>query len=121
MSRTPRDVDPGQTPVPPPSPLRIQDVASDGQRLLRLEGDLDAASIETVELALREAFASKSHSVVVLDLGRVTFMDSHGLRMVLIAHALCTSDGVEFRVLPGPARVQRLFETTGFHDLFFGT
>ena len=52
-------------------------------------------------------------SAVEFDLSRLTFMDSTGLRVVLLAKELCDRHSCEFLVIPGPAQIQRLFEVTG--------
>jgi anti-anti-sigma factor len=50
---------------------------------------------------------------LVLDLSELTFMDSNGLRTVLLAKELCDQRGCEFLLVPGPPQIQRLFEVTG--------
>ena len=52
-------------------------------------------------------------STVELDLSRLTFMDSTGLRAVLRAQELCAEHGCDFLVIPGSGQVLRLLELTG--------
>jgi anti-anti-sigma factor len=56
-------------------------------------------------------------SAVELDLSRLTFMDSTGLRAVLRAQELCAEHGYDFLVIPGSGQVQRLLELTGTTDV----
>ncbi len=53
---------------------------------------------------------------VVLDMSRLTFLDSTGLRSILLAGTLCDSHGCNWALIPGPRQVQRLFEVTGLVD-----
>ena len=52
----------------------------------------------------------------MLDLRRLTFIDSTGMRLVLTWHARARRDGISFAVIPGPGVVQRLFEVAGVLD-----
>ena len=49
----------------------------------------------------------------MLDLSRLTFMDSTGIHAVLLAKELSAEHGVEFSVVPGEAQVKRLMQITG--------
>ena len=102
---------------PPDGVLEIQDVVSGYQQTLRLVGELDLCSAPMLDAAVRRICLGGTATAMVLDLGAVTFMDSTGLRTMLGAKTLCGTYGIEFRVLPGPAQVQRLFEITGVQDL----
>src|SRR5512142_1697344 len=53
---------------------------------------------------------------IVLDLSGVSFLDSSGLNFVLQEHRRCECDGLDFRLVPGPEPVQRVFEMTGLTD-----
>jgi anti-sigma B factor antagonist len=111
-----------EVPAGRPSALQTQCVVSAGWRTLRLAGELDIASAPDVEAALHSACAGPAGSGVVIDLRKVEFMDSTGLRLILMAKELCADAGTELRVIPGPPQVQRLFEVTGLVDqLHFGT
>lgn len=78
-------------------------------------GEIDLATVARTESRLREV-RDAGFERVVLDLREVTFLDSSGLRMILAWHDECRRDGAEFRVLRGPAAVQRVFEVTGVAD-----
>ena len=54
---------------------------------------------------------------ITLDLRELTFMESMGLRAVLMAKKLTDSDGCEFSIIPGRPNVQGLFEVTALLDV----
>jgi anti-anti-sigma factor len=53
---------------------------------------------------------------ITLDLSKLTFMGSTGLRTVLLAKELCEQHGCEFLLIAGPRNIQRMFELTGLID-----
>lgn len=67
--------------------------------------------------ALDEALrAALQQGPTVLDLSRVSFMDSRGLHMVIRAHFIATDAQIPFVVVPSP-RVTGLLEVTDLHIL----
>jgi anti-anti-sigma factor len=66
----------------------------------------------TLERCLHEVCTSETSGVIV-DLSRLSFMDSNGLRITLLARALCQRSGCEFMLIQGPEQVRRLFDITG--------
>jgi len=106
-----RDINVALTSLDDPSRFAIQDVASDGQHRLVLSGELDIAAAPSLEACLYELCADASRSIV-LDLRKLTFMDSNGLRLTILARELCRQSGCELRLIQGPAQIRRLFEVT---------
>ncbi len=94
------------------SQLELHDHASGFRHVLVLSGELDMASSPAVDEAVRRICTGPTEALTV-DLSRLTFMDSTGLRVVLLANELCEGHGCEFHVVPGPEQIQRLFEVTG--------
>jgi anti-anti-sigma factor len=88
----------------------------DGRHTLLLSGELDLATAAGLESTVLGLFV-KSVSAVELDLSRLTFMDSTGLRAVLRTQELCAEHGCDFLVIPGSGQVQRLLELTGTTDV----
>jgi anti-anti-sigma factor len=95
-----------------PGQLSIREVISEGDHRLEISGELDLASAGRLQTAL-EALRSGEITAVIIDLSEVSFMDSTGLRAVLVGHRLCEERGYDFRLIPGPPAVQRLFELAG--------
>jgi anti-sigma B factor antagonist len=93
----------------------LQVAAHDGRHRLVLNGELDLAEAPTLEACLRQ-LCTDGTTGIVLDLSCLKFMDSAGLRMVLLALDLCEEHSCELRLIPGPPQVQRVFEITGMLD-----
>jgi anti-sigma B factor antagonist len=86
-----------------------------GRVLVRLEGELDIASAGEVEQAMARQ-EQEGCQELILDLGGLRFIDSTGLRLVLSAHGRAQKGGWGFSIVPGPDRVQRVFEVAGVRE-----
>jgi anti-sigma B factor antagonist len=84
---------------------------------LYLRGELDMATRARVESALVRAEDSGA-SVIELDLGGLTFMDSSGVHVALEARRRCREKGHSLVLLRGSESVRRVFELTGTAQLF---
>jgi anti-sigma B factor antagonist len=98
----------------PPSardgPLTVR-LEPDGESLtVRASGELDIATTEALQKALRHAFEGDAGSII-LDVAEVTFIDSMGLRALLWAAA--HQDGHRLSVRCGSGAVRRMIEMTG--------
>jgi anti-anti-sigma factor len=90
----------------PPPRLRI-DVAGDGAGVvLRLRGELDAATAPELERELTGL--AQTGPVLVLDLHELSFLDSLGLNMLFRAHEWALTQDVALRIVRAPVHVQRL-------------
>jgi anti-sigma B factor antagonist len=101
---------------PKPGSLEISSTSVDGAIRVSLRGELDLASARQME----EHFASieeQSPSRVVVDLAGLAFIDSSGLRVLLLADARASERGYELVLLAGQEPVQRVFEMTGALDV----
>jgi anti-sigma B factor antagonist len=74
-------------------------------------GELDLATTEKLRQEI-DRLHEAGFNRLVLDLSRLRFMDSTGLRLVLEVDAGSRADGWTFSLVRGPAAVQRLFEVT---------
>jgi anti-anti-sigma factor len=81
-------------------------------------GELDMATVPKLRQALEE-LVDAGFRRLVLDLARVRFMDSTGLRLLIAARSDVHAGGGRLTFLPGPPQVQRIFDVTGLGDLFF--
>jgi anti-anti-sigma factor len=79
-------------------------------------GHLDLAATTELENRCRELIDSGCDHLV-LDLTRVTFIDSRGLRLIIQLHAAAQLEGWTFALIPGPPAVQQIFEATGTREL----
>ena len=96
------------------APLKIDSVERSGSLVLVLEGEIDITTAHLLDEALADAVSSDAVRIVV-DLRRVSFMDSTGLH-VLIKHAGQEDGCPRIRLTKGSPQVQRLFELTSAED-----
>ena len=75
-------------------------------------GALDMATASTLDARIAQLRGDGFRHIVV-DLRRLEFMDSSGLRALLTLHAQASSDGFELGLVRGNATVQRVFDVTG--------
>jgi len=82
--------------------------------VLVIEGEIDIATAPLLDERLNDPDVASARTVIV-DLDRVTFMDSTGLR-VLVSHALAETNGMRLQLTRGSPQVQRLFAVSGMLD-----
>ncbi len=90
--------------------LRIQTQESPEETVLVLEGELDIASTPRLTEELERVPAGSSR--VVIDLRKVTFLDSTGLRALVAANDEVERAGRSFALVRGPRQVDRLLHLT---------
>jgi anti-sigma B factor antagonist len=89
------------------------DVRREADRVVvRLDGELDMANAPLLQAAIENA-ERDDNSMLVLDLQRLQFMDSTGLRIILWARERCVENGRELALTPGSEQVQRLLSVSG--------
>jgi anti-anti-sigma factor len=95
--------------------LRIDSAIESDRVVFSLDGELDMASAPALQAALEsESLAGKE--MVVLDLRRLRFVDSTGLRIILAARNRCRERGQQLAVTRGSEQVERLLSVTGMGD-----
>jgi len=101
-------------------------VREDGQLTVRVEhdgealvvsafGELDLSNAKTLEAELRRAIGGDA-AEVILDLGGVCFMDSAGLRVLLLMTKQSLRNGGRLRLVRGMPLVERAIEVRGLED-----
>jgi anti-sigma B factor antagonist len=95
-----------------PEPFRCETTRDGDTVWVRPQGELD---LDTAPELDQELAAVREHSNgrVVLDLQRLTFMDSTGLRLVIRWDTAAREQGFEFAIVPGSEVVQRVIRLTG--------
>jgi anti-sigma B factor antagonist len=88
------------------------EVSEQGAMLvLRIGGELDRATRDSIEPAVAAAIASAG--TVVLDLAELTFCDSSGIAMFVRAHEDARARGTALATRNARPSVRRVFEITG--------
>jgi anti-anti-sigma factor len=83
---------------------------------LTLGGELDLANVTVLQERLDDAVRGKA--AVVIDLSRLTFIDSSGLRVLVRAERQLRDSGVPLVLVRGPRAVHRPFELTSLDSHF---
>jgi anti-anti-sigma factor len=81
-----------------------------------LTGELDMSSALVFDEELRRIEDDGKASTLVLDLRKLKFLDSTGLRLILSAHSRARRCGRRLRIVPGGDAVRRIFRLTGMND-----
>ena len=90
---------------------------ADGVVLVRADGRLDAATVETFEGLLQDLLASQ-HARLVVDLAHVDYISSSGLRALLTARRLAREQAGDVLVCCMSPRVRQVFDMIGFSSVF---
>jgi anti-sigma B factor antagonist len=78
-------------------------------------GELDLATANKLREEIDRLHVA-GFNRLVLDLSKLRFMDSTGLKLVLETNAGARDDGWTFSLVRGPEAVQRLFEVTNITE-----
>jgi anti-anti-sigma factor len=87
--------------------------AGEGRVTVALRGELDIAT----SVAVAERLAALRGRRVVIDLRRLTFIDSSGMHVLLRACRGAAATGASVRLRRPPRRVMRTFELVGLADV----
>jgi anti-sigma B factor antagonist len=81
-----------------------------------LSGELDMSSALLFDEELRRIEADDLPRTLVLDLRKLKFLDSTGLRLIWSAHSRARRCGRLLKIVPGSDAVKRIFRLTGMND-----
>jgi anti-anti-sigma factor len=95
--------------------LAIRTECSGDEQVIELTGELDLDGAERVTEELVRAEGTDARRII-LDLSRLRFIDSTGIRLILAAHGRSRADGDRLALIRGPRSVHRVFELTGIDD-----
>jgi anti-anti-sigma factor len=90
----------------------VRSVAAEGLVALLLSGELDIETVPIFEAEIERVLAD-APATVVLDLPRLEFLDSTGIRAILEAHERLRAQGAQLVLTHGRRAVQRTFVITG--------
>lgn len=95
--------------------LQVTTEQRDGLVHIGLVGELDLSTVAKVQEELRRV-EEPAPPTVVLDLSRLTFLDSTGLRAIVTADERAREGGRRLVVVRGPDSVQRVFSITRLEE-----
>jgi anti-sigma B factor antagonist len=98
-----------RTPVPA---LDFQTTRNGTVAVVAATGELDLSGATILEAELERLAAEPDLGPIVLDLRGLEFMDSSGLRLVVLADMRAREAGRRFALVKGPETVHRVFEIT---------
>ncbi|MCW2575470.1 MAG: anti-sigma factor antagonist [Modestobacter sp.] len=85
---------------------------------LVVTGELDFYREPDLRSALEALLAQSPPQRLVLDIGGLQFLDSAGLRVLLVCRDRCRSADVPFRLAVAPGPVTRLLDLAGVRSWF---
>jgi anti-sigma B factor antagonist len=95
--------------------LEIETEVADGLVRVALRGELDLSTVNKVEEEL-QALEADGAPLIVLDLSRLSFLDSTGLRCLVTADQRAREAGRRLVLVRGPDAVQRVFTITRLEE-----
>ena len=99
-----------------PTPgLKIKREQASSTHTLRLSGELDLMSAGLLETSIAESCADGARQVV-LDMSDLRFMDSTGLRSLLVSQEVCTVNDCAFAIGSLTPQVKRLLQLSGMEE-----
>jgi anti-sigma B factor antagonist len=102
-----------RTPVPA---LDFQTTLDGTVAIVAPTGELDLSGAAVLEAELERLAAEPELGTVVLDMRGLQFMDSSGLRLVVVADMRARDAGRRFALVRGPETVHRVFEITRMNE-----
>jgi anti-anti-sigma factor len=94
--------------------LSLETREEEGAVRIAVSGELDLASALTFDEELRRA-ERRQPGTLILDLRRLRFMDSTGLRLILSAQSRARTRGQRLAIVQGGDAVRRIFRLAGVH------
>ncbi len=95
--------------------LEVRTEDRDGFVHVALMGELDLSTVAKVQEELRKIEAGSPPTLVV-DLSKLTFLDSTGLRCIVTADERAREEGRRVVIVRGPDPVQRVFAITRLEE-----
>ena len=84
--------------------------------VVRVSGEIDVATAPALDAAMREQI-DDGHRVLVLDMRRVTFLDSSGLGVLISHHKTLRRHHGSLRIANASARVLTVLTITALSDV----
>jgi anti-anti-sigma factor len=94
------------------TPFELENERDRESARLALSGELDIATVPRVEAAVNATLKSEVRTLTI-DLSRLTFVDSSGLRMFLVLDQRAAAEGWTLRLTRPTEQVLRSFRVSG--------
>lgn len=95
--------------------MHYEEIESEGMLQLNMEGKIDALTSDEFQTIVLKAF-TKSSSVIV-NLEKVPYMSSAGLRALVLGEKTAKSKGGQLIIINVTPQIQEVFKVTGFDDI----
>jgi anti-anti-sigma factor len=83
--------------------------------VVEVSGELDLSTVPTLRAVLDGV--DPRHHRIILDLGKVTFLDSMGVGLLVEAARRCESELCELVLRSPSERVRQVLQLTGLHEM----
>jgi anti-sigma B factor antagonist len=97
--------------------FEVTTTTADGVSTVALEGELDIATAPMLDATLAD-LERNGTATLLLDMARVRFIDSTGLRSLLSARSRAEASGQKLRLANLTVDVERVFDVTGVRRMF---
>ena len=87
---------------------------------LGVSGDVDVASSSSLDNAIREALAAPGIKGVLVDLSKVTFLDSTGINTLVQDHQRARDQNINLQIVNPSTMALRVLELTGVLEFLSG-
>ncbi|MDT5038916.1 MAG: anti-sigma factor antagonist [Micromonosporaceae bacterium] len=91
---------------------------ADGAAIIDVRGELDVTTVEAFRALLVDTICRQQPARVVVDMLRVTFMDSTGIGALVVGYNAAREIGADFLVVNPSTFVRRQLQITGLTDVF---
>ncbi len=95
--------------------MTIAETRSEGIAQLTIEGKIDTNTSPQLQKAILQAF--QKSNTVVLDMSKVEYISSSGLRALLIGQKTANSKGGKMKLVHITSSVMQVFKMTGFASM----
>jgi len=99
-----------------PSIFTLAESVSQGVVYLTLGGEIDLSVSDTIRTVITGHLSTDATAGVVVDLDRVTFLDSSGISALVKGRNVADQHGVLFRVVNARDKVLEVLELTGLSE-----
>jgi anti-sigma B factor antagonist len=96
--------------------LSFQTTVTGDTAVIALSGELDVAGASLLEREIERIVADHDATGLVLDLSELEFMDSTGLRMMVLADQRARAENRSLTIVRGRPEVQRVFTITRMEE-----